>query len=205
MKKVLILLLPLFILTGCLHFEQTITLKSGGGMTVSMTYSIPEAQVPALAAGHQAIAGWQKLPGGGANWFMDEKAVRGYFEQPRDGLKVLIYKQYRRDGRQLAEIVVEAKDAAAAFEAGYFGNIRMEGRSLTVHFPERLDDLPAEDIARLRQLCGDLAIDLAVITPKAVRETNGFKRGEHQAAWHLSSTGRGIDIFGKLSDLTVNW
>ena len=193
---------------GCLHFEQIITLKKDGSMTVSLTYSIPVSQVAALTSANKAITDWQnpkdsqKRP---INWFMDEKAVRAFFTNAADKIDVLSYKQFQRDGRQFAQIIVSARHAASAFEQGYFGDISLKDNTLTVHFPTSLNDLPKEDIEHLRKLCGDMAVTVEVITPKAISDTNGYKRKSDTAVWILSSSGRGIDIFGRLDDMKVSW
>ena len=193
---------------GCLHFEQIITLKKDGSMTVSMTYSIPVASLAALTTGHKAITDWQnpkeaqKRP---VNWFMDEKAVRSFFTNSEKKMEVLSYSQFQRDGRQFAQIIVSARHAAGAFEQGYFGDITIKDNTLSIRFPASLNDLPKEDVEHLRKLCGDLSVSIEVVTPRAIKETNGYKRKSDNAVWILSSSGRGIDIFGKLDDMKVSW
>lgn len=200
-----LLALPL-LLTGCLHFRQTITLHANGGMTVSLVYSIPEDQMPALAAAHDAIAGWQRPDGAKTpNWFMDETAVRTFFTRPDEGLKLLLYRKYVRNGRQTAEIIVEAKDARRACANGYFGNLALDGRTLTIQLSDTPDTLPKADIQRLRDLCDDLTLEIEVLAPANIRETNGYRRDRRRAYWLLSADGRGIDLFGKLTSPTLSW
>ena len=197
-----------FFCGGCLQLEQIFTLKKDGSMIVSMTYSIPVSRLSALKAGHEAITSWQnaqdaqKHP---VNWFLDEKAVRSFFSKPEDKMEVIVYRQFQRDGRQFAQIVVSAKNAARAFEQGYFGDMKLRNNVLTVHFPSSLNDLPKEDIANLRRQCEDLSVSVEVIPPHAIKETNGYKRKDDHAVWLFSADGRGIDIFGKINDLTVSW
>ena len=162
----------------------------------------------ALTAGHRAITDWQnpkdaqKRP---VNWFLDEKAVRAFYASPEHRMEVLSYRQFQRDGRQFAQVIVSARHAAAVFEQGYFGDITLKDNTLAIHFPASLNDLPKEDAEHLRKLCGDLSVNIEVITPHAIKETNGYKRKADNAVWILSSTGRGIDIFGKLDDMKVSW
>ena len=210
MKKALpaIFLAVAFLCGGCLHFEQVITLKKDGSMTVSMTYSIPVANLAALTSGHRAITDWQnpkdtqKRP---VNWFLDEKAVRAFFTSSENKMEVLAYRKFQRDGRQFAQIIVSARHAAAAFEQGYFGDITLKDNTLAIHFPISLSDLPKEDAAHLRKLCSDLSLSIEVNAPRSIKETNGYRRTSDTAVWILSSNGRGIDIFGKLDDMKVSW
>ena len=199
-----LLALPL-LLTGCLHFRQTITLHANGGMTVSLVYSVPEDQMPALTAAHDAIAGWQRQDAQTPNWFMDETAVRTFFNQPDAGLKLLLYRKYVRNGRQTAEIIIEAKDARRACANGYFGNLTLDGRSLTIQLSDTPDALPKADIQRLRGLCDDLTLEIEVLAPANIRETNGYRRDRRRAYWLFSADGRGIDLFGKLQSPTLSW
>ncbi|MGN0877900.1 MAG: hypothetical protein ACI4WT_00420 [Oligosphaeraceae bacterium] len=204
MRLFALLVLPL-LLTGCLHFRQTITLHANGGMTVSLVYSVPEDQMPALTAAHDAIAGWQRQDARTPNWFMDETAVRTFFTQPDEGLKLLLYRKYVRSGRQTAEIIVEAKDARRACANGYFGNLTLDGRTLTIQLSDTPDALPKADIQRLRDLCDDLTLEIEVLAPANIRETNGYRRDRRRAYWLFSADGRGIDLFGKLPSPTLSW
>ena len=120
-------------------------------------------------------------------------------------MELLSYRQFQRGGRQFAQIIVSARHAAAVFEQGYFGDISLKDNTLAIRFPVSLNDLTKEDAAHLRKLCGDLSVSIEVITPRAIKETNGYKRKADAAVWILSSSGRGIDIFGKLDDMKVSW
>lgn len=203
-----LLALP-FLLAGCLHFRQTITLHGNGSMTVSFLYSLHEDQVPAFAAAHEAISQWQQKeqapPSRNINWFMDETTVRSYFNQPQQGLRVLLYKRYRQNNRIHTEIIVEAQNAQRACDNGYFGKLTLDKHQLAIQLDDISQTLLPADRNRLRTLCDDLTLEVEVVTPTNITNTNGYRRDKKRAYWLFSADGRGLDIFGKLSAPTVSW
>ena len=204
MKKILLLIPLALLLAGCLQLEQTIALKKDGSAIVTMIYAIPEKYLPPMTAAHQAIATWQQQDKE-TNWFMNQQAVKDFFNRPEYGVSLLVYKQYNKDSHVYTEIVVHAKHAQKACEQGFFGQVSMDQHSLTVQTPKDLDDMPAKQIHELRKLCGNMTLALEVITPQTITRTNGLKRAENKAFWKLSADGRGMDVFGKLDDLKVTW
>lgn len=219
MKTLRFILLPLacVFLAGCLELTQTITLHKDGSMLVSLMYAIPTAHYKSLEAAQKTISKWQqeKKPAPPSkpvevqnNWFGDKTAVETFFQHPEDGVQLKIYKQFQRDNHTCIEIVIEAKNAEKAIEAGYFGNLALSHKNgihdLTMTFPT-LENLPKEEIARMRKLCGNLYISVEINTPGDIKEQNGVLRNNRRAAWNLSADGRGIDIFGTVSPFHVIW
>jgi hypothetical protein len=201
------------LLSGCIHLEQTIHLRSNGSATVQYHYSVAEETVDTLARGHRVIAGRQQGMAGGAgdglDWFTDEQAVRAHFAGAN--LDVRRYRSYRRGGRLHVELEVFAEDAVRAINDGRFGGwVIAQGPGKTAELrsslpaPPEAGALSRETVDRVQALCEDLWLRLTVITPADIVDTTGELAGTRRAVWTFAP-GEDRSVIEKSPVVTVRF
>ncbi len=205
----------LCLLNGCLHLEQKLQFLRDGSVVATYHYAVPVAMLPALTAAQNTLDQQLTPPaqGGAAtalpmNWFLNETAVRNFFQRP--GVELRQYRQTEQDGQRHVHIVILAIDGARAVNTGLFGtmtvNKQEDGRTVfTVEPPGHNQAWTKDQVERLRQLCPDLKLTLAVTAPADIVATNGALTASHTVTWTFADDGTANSPFAIIPTLKATW
>jgi len=205
----------LCLLNGCLHLEQKLQFLRDGSVIATYHYAVPVAMLPALTAAQNALE--QQLPtpaqGNAAsaqpmNWFLNETAVRNFFQRP--GIELRQYRQTESDGQHHVHIIILARDGVRAVNTGLFGTMTVkkqeDGRTaFTVEPPGHNQAWTKEQVERLRRLCPDLKLTLTVVAPTDIVTSNGDQTGAHTVTWTFADDGVAHNPFAIIPTLKATW
>lgn len=172
MKNLSLILLAAcaFLLSGCLTMEETITFNADKSVSVQYSFRYLEQNEPMVIA---SIEEAQRRTSEEDIWnFLDEKAVKKYFNDKERGIEVQRYRQtLDKEGMKTIQIVILAKKAEA-INSGIFGPIVFNEaeKTFTVELPEEMKQ-PISP--KLQLLCPDLKGIFTVKFLDEIQKTSG--------------------------------
>ena len=198
-SALLLVLCLCMLLGGCLTIEQAILIRDDYTLMANYTYTYPSIHEGAVDGALATLTGASPL---------DERAVRRHFAGRN--AEVTVYKKTVRGDRTSLQVVVVARDAAKAVNAGAFGTMKLErregGMRLEAVAPgDAMDgehrELLMEKAARL---CNGAGISFVVSVPGSVTGHNGKAVGHGMVGWNYAIDGDG-SIFDAPDSLFVEW
>ena len=177
---------------GCLEFEETITIRNGGGATIKLEYSLEEALAGTWATAQGQIEEWQDNPPVAdprkLDWILNENLARKYFHG--NGIALERYNTTVKNGRRQVLLVCSLTEINEGLATGKFGDFTLTRRSngdyiFKADLPESGEATPvtAERKEKLQALCRGLQIKITVQVPGKILETTAPAREEKSAVW----------------------
>ena len=180
METIAVLLAVL--LSGCITIEQTIKIRSDDTLVANYSYSFSSHQREAVKAAATSFSPY--------GTFLDEEELKAFFAARN--AEMTSYRLSERSGVTNIQIIVIAKDAAKAINAGAFGAMRLVAKEklMQLEVPMPLKDERERHRARAEKLLPGASVTLTLNTPHNIVISNGRQLSDEMCSWHFTSGGR---------------
>ena len=170
------------ILNGCITIEQTIKIRSDDTLVANYSYSFSSNQREAVNA-----AAAQFSPYGS---FLDEEALKAFFASR--SAEMISYRISEKNGITNVQIIVVARDAAKAFNAGAFGAMRLVAKDklMRLEVPMPPKEVREKHRARAAALMPGATVSLTLLAPKDIAISNGRQLSDEMCSWQFTSDGK---------------
>ena len=177
-----VVLLLAVMLSGCITIEQTIKIRSDDTLVANYSYSFPSSQREAVRAATSCFS-----PHG---TFLDEETLKVFFASKN--AEMTSYKLNERNGITNVQIIVIAKDAAKAINAGAFGAMRLVAKEklMQLEIPMPPKEEREKHRARAEKLLPGASVSLTLNTPHNIAISNGRQLSDEMCSWHFTSGGK---------------
>ena len=181
---------------GCITIEQTLKIRSDDSLVANYSYTFSTAQQEAV---REALGAFS--PHG---TFLDEKALKAFFADRN--AEMTSYRRHDKNGVTNIQIIVIAKDARKAFDAGAFGAMRIVRKEglvrLEVPMPPKGER--EKHRARAAKLLPGASVSLTILAPPTIAMSNGKQLSDEMCAWNFTSEGKN-SFFDAPEILFVQW
>ncbi|MBR5080772.1 MAG: hypothetical protein IKX30_18700 [Victivallales bacterium] len=204
MSKLPVIIVFALLLTGCLELEQRIVVAADGSAVFTYIYDIPNENLP-------LIEGYFASLTPANNSFLNEAAIKKFYNRPQDGIELRGYKRTTKNNRTTVQIIILTRNYEKAFKTNCFPSIAFTKATentpnrLELKFPPPPEDWSEEDIAQMATLCKGLKLSCELQVPSAIKNTIGHKRTPRSAVWHFSADTAAAQIFKTLPPVYVEW
>ncbi len=191
----------LLLCSGCLDFEQRMTLTEDGAIEVVFDYTVDQAALPVLRRFQEVLQQWQEgRPVGEVRpsslaWVFNERLVRSYLKGA--GVELVSYHRENLKGRHHVRVVCRASDARRAFRSGVFGDFSLRptkggewtleaaGDNAPLTGKGAIPDNVRENAAVVRELCRGVRLRLEIIVPGAIIASSADSFSGRRAVWEI--------------------
>jgi len=186
--------------TGCLDFEQRMTLTEDGAVEVVFDYTVDRSALPVLARFREILQQWQEgrssAEGVRPNtlaWVFNKPLVRKYLKEA--DVQLVSYRDEVLKNRRHVRIVCRASDARRAFRSGVLGDFSLRPTQAGNWILEAAGDvlpLTDKDAAAVnenadvvRELCRGVQLRLEIIVPGAIVASSADSFSGRRAVWEI--------------------
>ena len=169
-------------LSGCITIEQTIKIRSDDTLVANYSYSFPSNQREAVTAASASFSPYGS--------FMDEESLKAFFANRN--AEMTSYRLSERSGITNVQIIVIAKDAAKAINAGAFGAMRLVAKDnlMRLEVPMPAKEERDKHRARAAKLMPGASVSLTLLAPHNIAISNGKQLSDEMCSWHFTSGGK---------------